>query len=143
MIPKLWAIVPVPGPSPEKRGPWPRSALFGTGRGPGPMAHDVGPMPCPMSYGLVLWPCLMSEWSSVPWLCPLSCGPVLRLMALSQVLRPSPILTHVSHGPVLCPMSQIHMKWFEVRPNGKPTTANGMASRGGPFRTAIGQPKNT
>ena len=28
---------------------------------------------------------------------------------------------------------QIQTKWFEERPNGKPTTANWMASQGGPL----------
>ena len=35
------------------------------------------------------------------------------------------------------------MNWFEVRPNGKPTTANWMASRGGPFGTVLGSKRGS
>ena len=59
------------------RGPWAWPARFwGLGPGPGPMAHDVGPM----SYGHVLCPMALSY---VLWPCPMSYGPVLCPMALA------------------------------------------------------------
>ena len=51
-------------------------------------------------------------------------------MALSYVLEP--------HEIVKLTNFTIYMKWFEVMPNGKPTTANRMASKGGPFGTVLG-----
>ena len=49
---------------------------LGPSPGPGPMAHDAGPM----SYGLVLCPVALSN---VLWPCPMSYGPVLCPMALA------------------------------------------------------------
>ena len=50
---------------------WP-ARFLGLGAGPGPMAHDVGPM----FYGLVLCPVALSH---VLWPCPMSYGPVAHI----------------------------------------------------------------
>ena len=94
-----------------------------------------------MALFYVLWPCPTCPEPLSYVLCLyvlLSYGPVLCPEPLSYVPWPCP----TSRGPVLCPwpfpMSQIRMKWVEVRPNGKPTPANRMASRGGPFGAVLG-----
>ena len=82
-------------------GPRPRPARFlRLGPGPGPMAHDVGPMSnrpvqCPVALSSVLWPCPSSYGPGM------SCGPVLCPMALSDVQWPC----RMSHDPALCPVA--------------------------------------
>ena len=62
----------------QRPGPWP-ACFLGLGPGKDPIAHDVGP---PMA------------WSYVQWACPVSYGPVLSPMALSDV-----------PWPCVCPMA--------------------------------------
>ena len=77
---------------------------------------------------------------------PTYCGCVLCPMALSNVLWPCPTpcpMSYVtlSHGPVLSPIALSHVpdphETVRGKANGKPTMANGMASRGGPFGTML------
>ena len=119
-----WAVAQA---QPRKaRGPWAGPARFSGGSG-----HGRGLVLCPMALSYILWPCPMSH-------CPVPC-----LMVLSCVLWPcpmfyDPVLFPMTLSDVPCPVPQIHMKGFEIRPNGKPTTANRMASRGEPFGTVLG-----